>query len=234
MKNIQHISVYERLSDADSVKRIFKVEIAPEKRESVKQERQRMMNAVKRSCADGAVQDLESESCYVVDACFVNSQSQKCFKWLVLNQIGLEGHERITELSQKLSLPAWVGCAVPLNENAQKENSGRIFCFLPLPRDVDCQTGLPVLVHGAFGVTDNRRGLLWPGSECQNNETAEWNVLLVQEILTSVIYNAVKSLVTDVPVTELDDKQRRELVYNTVPKPDGVVGHWECVLRPLF
>ena len=234
MKNIQHISVYERLSDADSVRRIFKVEIAPEKRESVKQERQRMMNAVERSCADGTVQDLESESSYVVDACFVNSQSKKSFRWLVLNQIGLEGHERITELSQKLSLPAWVGCAVPLNENAQKENSGRIFCFLPLPRDVDCQTGLPVLVHGAFGVTDNRRGLLWPGSECQNNETAEWNVLLVEKILTSVIYNAVKSLITDVPVTELDEKQRRELVYSTVPKPDGVVGHWECVLRPLF
>ena len=234
MKNIQHISVYERLSDAESVRRIFKVEIAPEKRESVKQERQRMMNAVERSCADGTVQDLESESCYVVDACFVNSQCKKSFRWLVLNQIGLEGHERITELSQKLSLPAWVGCAVPLNENAQKENSGRIFCFLPLPRDVDCQTGLPVLVHGAFGVTDNRRGLLWPGSECQNNETAEWNVLLVEKILTSVIYNAVKSLITDVPVTELDEKQRRELVYSTVPKPDGVVGHWECVLRPLF
>ena len=234
MKNIQHISVYERLSDADSVRRIFKVEIAPEKRESVKQERQRMMNAVERSCADGTVQDLESESSYVVDACFVNSQSKKSFRWLVLNQIGLEGHERITELSQKLSLPAWVGCAVPLNENAQKENSGRIFCFLPLPRDVDCQTGLPVLVHGAFGVTDNRRGLLWPGSECQNNETAEWNVLLVEKILNSVIYNAVKSLITDVPVTELDEKQRRELVYSTVPKPDGVVGHWEYVLRPLF
>ena len=234
MKNIQHISVYERLSDAESVRQIFKVEIAPEKRESVKQERQRMMNAVERSCADGTVQDLESESCYVVDACFVNSQCKKSFRWLVLNQIGLEGHERITELSQKLSLPAWVGCAVPLNENAQKENSGRIFCFLPLPRDVDCQTGLPVLVHGAFGVTDNRRGLLWPGSECQNNETAEWNVLLVEKILTSVIYNAVKSLITDVPVTELDEKQRRELVYSTVPKPDGVVGHWECVLRPLF
>ena len=234
MKNIQHISVYERLSDADSVKRIFKVEIAPEKRESVKQERQRMMNAVERSCVDGTVQDLESESSYVVNACFVNSQSEKCFKWLLLNQIGLEGHERITELSQKLSLPAWVGCAVPLNENAQKENSGRIFCFLPLPRDVDCQTGLPVLVHGAFGVTDNRRGLLWPGSECQNNETAEWNLLLVEEILTSVICNAVKSLITDVPVTELNEKQRHELVYSTVPKPDGVVGHWECVLRPLF
>ena len=48
-----------------------------------------------------------------------------------------------------------------------------------------------VKVHGVFGVTDNRRGLLWPGSQCQNNETAESNVLLVNKILSSVVYNAL-------------------------------------------
>ncbi len=36
-----------------------------------------------------------------------------------------------------------------------------------------------VKVHGMFGVTDNRRGLLWPGSQCQNNETAESHVACV-------------------------------------------------------
>ncbi len=48
-----------------------------------------------------------------------------------------------------------------------------------------------VKVHGVFGVTDNRRGLLWPGSQCQNNETAESHVLLVKKILSSVVYNAL-------------------------------------------
>ncbi len=42
-----------------------------------------------------------------------------------------------------------------------------------------------VKVHGVFGVTDNGRGLLWPGSQCQNN------VLLVNKILSSVVYNAL-------------------------------------------
>ena len=37
MKNIQHISVYERVNDGDEAKRIFKVEIAPEMCEMVKQ-----------------------------------------------------------------------------------------------------------------------------------------------------------------------------------------------------
>jgi hypothetical protein len=89
-------------------------------------------------------------------------------------------------------------------------------------------------VHGAFGVTDNRRGLLWPGSECQNNETAEWNVLLVKKILSSVIYNALKSIITDCPTTGLNERRRRELVYSTVPKLNGVIGHWNGLLVPLF
>ena len=224
MKNIQHISVYERIDDGDEVKCIFKVEIAPEMCEMVKQKRQIMLQ--------NAIEEDLTESSYIVDVCFSSDSEQKCFQWLVLNQIGLEGDERIAELSEKLSLLPWVGCAVPLNENAQKEDSGRIFCFLPLPRDVDCQTGLPVLVHGAFGVTDNRRGLMWPGSECQNNETAEWNVLLVEKILSAVIYNALKSIITDCP--GLNERRRRELVYSTVPKLNGVIGHWNCFLDPLF
>jgi sacsin len=155
VKNIQHISVYERIDDDDEVKCIFKVEIAPEMCEMVRQERQIVLQ--------NAVEEDLTESRYIVDICFSSDFEEKCFKWLVLNQIGLEGDERIAEYSKTLSLLPWVGCAVPLNENAEKEDSGRIFCFLPLPRDVDCQTGLPLLVHGAFGVTDNRRGLLWPG-----------------------------------------------------------------------
>ena len=225
MKNIQHISVYERIGDGEEVKCVFKVEVAPEMCESVKQERQIML--------ENAVDQGHTQSKYIVDIYL--SSEKKCFKWLVLNQIGLEGgDERITELSEKLSLLPWVGCAVPLNRNAQKEDSGRIFCFLPLPRDVDCQTGLPLLVHGAFGVTDNRRGLLWPGSECQNNETAEWNVLLVEKILSSVVYNALESIITDTPITGLKEKQRRKLVYSTVPSLSGVIGHWKCLLHPLF
>ena len=227
MKNIQHISVYERIGDGEEVKCVFKVEVAPEMCKSVKLERQTML--------ENAVDQDHTQSEYIVDVCLSFKSETKCFKWLVLNQIGLEGgDERITELSENLSLLPWVGCAVPLNRNAQKEDSGRIFCFLPLPRDVDCQTGLPLLVHGAFGVTDNRRGLLWPGGECENNETAEWNVLLVEKILSSVVYNAFRSIITNTPITGLQEKQRRKLVYSTVPRLSSVIGHWKCLLHPLF
>ena len=246
MKHIQHISVYERIDDGDTAKRIFKVEIAPEMCELVHQKRHTMLrNAVEEDLTESQPRSQGfrerttlgvrlTESSYIVDVSLSCESEDKCFKWLVVNQIGLEEDERITELSETLSLLPWVGCALPLNENAQNEDSGRIFCFLPLPRDVDCQTGLPLLVHGAFGVTDNRRGLLWPGSECQNNETAEWNVLLVKKILPSVVYNALQSIITDSLITGLNEEQRRKLVYSTVPRFSGVIGHWNGLLDPLF
>ena len=226
MKHVQHISVYERIDD--EVKCIFKVEVAPEMCETVKEKRQTMLQ--------NAVEQPLTESSYAVKVSLTTeSETEKHYEWLVLNQIGLEDRdERIVELSDTLSLLPWIGCAIPLNENAAEENTGRIFCYLPLPRDVDCQIGLPFLVHGAFGVTENRSGLLWPGSECQNNETAEWNVLLVEKVLSSVIYSALKAIITDNPVTGLTETLRRKLVYSTVPKLKNVKGHWNCLPNPLF
>ena len=227
MKNIQHISVYERSAHDDECLLKFKVEIAPEMCDSVKENRQSLLS--------NAVAQKPIKSAYVADILLSSNSEKKYFRWLVVNQIGLEGHERIKELSEKLKLLPWVGCAIPLNADAENEVGGRIFCFLPLPRDVDCLTGLPMLVHGAFGVTDNRRGLLWPGSECQNNETAEWNVLLVEKILSSVIYTALESIITNTPLTGLDELRRREVVYWAVPKLSDVVGHWnETLLPSLF
>ena len=71
-----------------------------------------------------------------------------------------------------------------------------------------------VKVHGVFGVRDNRRGLLWPGSQCQNNETAKSNVLVGEE---NLIFCRLQC--TLVKFTKL--------VYYTVPKLSGViyVGH---------
>ncbi len=74
----------------------------------------------------------------------------------------------------------------------------RYFNFIDLPVEI---VMFVVRVHGVFGMTDNRRGLLWPGSRCQN-KTAESNVLLVKNILSSVVYNALQSIFTDSPITE--------------------------------
>lgn len=225
MKNIQHIGVYCH-DDKNGEVCLFEVEISSSTREEVKQKRYSML--------ENAAMKISHEFSCVIETNVSENSKQKMYKWLVFNQIAFERDDRIKELSESLSLLPWVGCAIPLNDNAKNEKPGRIFCYLPLPCDDDSLTGLPVLVHGAFGVTKNRRGLLWPGSECQNNETAEWNVLLLQKILSSVLCHAFKSILNDDLSAGFDDLAKRDLIYSTLPNLDKVVGHWECLIEPLF
>ena len=78
-------------------------------------------------------------------------------------------------------------------------NEASIVQFIDLPVEI---TMFVVKVHGAFGVTNNRRGLLWPDSECQNKETAQRDVLLITKILSSVVHNPFQSIFTNSPITE--------------------------------
>jgi hypothetical protein len=74
-------------------------------------------------------------------------------------------------------------------ESMQK---GYIFCFLPLPNDID---GLPVNIHGYFSVDSNRRGIKWPGRDVKGND-AKWNEQLVKGLLipTYAFFIATKSI----------------------------------------
>ena len=57
-------------------------------------------------------------------------------------------------------------------------NSGFAFCFLPM----STSTGLPVHIHGYFTLSDNRRGIHWPGAE-DNSVEANWNKHLVEHLI---------------------------------------------------
>ena len=225
LKSVLSISVYERNKNG-ALECLFKVEIAQNKREEVTRKRQELLKS--------AVDPDVTESKYVIDVQVTSNLETENFQWLVVNQIG-STENRLSELAQELSLLPWIGCAVPINSaDAISQNTGRIFCFLPLPHDVDCETGLPILVHGYFGVMDNRRGLVWPGAECQNNSTAEWNQLLLEKVGSAVYSKVLEALVKDEPCTGLNEEQRRVLVYSALPELNEVKGHWRCILDPLF
>ena len=223
LKNVQSISVHKCKGDGDS-QCLFKVEVSEHRRKEVERRRQKLVRNAKESTV--------TMSRYVFDVRVISDSETKKFRWLILNQIG-STEKRVIELSEKLGLLPWIGCAVPIND-AINECTGRVFCFLPLPPDVDCETGLPVHVHGYFGVMDNRRGLVWPGNECQNNEIAEWNELLLENVGSVVYSKTLEALVTDRPKTGLSEKQRRQLVYYTLPDLNKVRGHWRGILKPLF
>ena len=226
LNNVQSISVEERKENGE-IECSFKVEISPATRSDVGQKRQELrqhaLNPV-------AICKLIK---FVMDVQVSSSTAIQTFKWLVVNQIG-STDERIIELSASLYLLPWIGLSVPLNDEARNAGVGRIFCFLPLPPDEDCKTGLPVHVHGYFGLTDNRRGLAWAGADCQNSETAEWNELLLTKIGSKVYCKILEALVEDEPQTDVNEESRSQLVYSTLPNLNEVRGHWCSLLKPLF
>ncbi|XP_019622025.1 PREDICTED: sacsin-like [Branchiostoma belcheri] len=146
--------------------------------------------------------------------------------WLVTNYVKGRGiSEEAQKLSEELSLLPWVGVAMPMAAGGGRKLDGRTFCCLPLPEEPSLSTGLPVHVHGFFGVSDNRRSLKWTGTDQKSDSAAKWNEVLVREILPS----AYARLVTD--ATHCCD---RDALYRALPDMHHTAQHWKPALRPFF
>ena len=227
LKSICSISLYDRSKNGTS-ECIFKVEISEDSRDEVMKRRQEFLS---KATTTSEIADCK----YVMNTKAMKDSATKEYRWLVVNQIGSKV-ERITELATKENLPPWVGMALSLDLDSKSDgnmDTGRIFCFLPLPPDVDCLTGLPVHVHGAFALTDNRRGLVWPGADNMSS-TAEWNKLLLENVAVDVYSKLLHVLLQNSPCVEMDECSRSQLVYLTLPCKTKVKGHWSVILDPLF
>ena len=224
LKSVERIKVHQR-NEHGKIECVFKVEVAEDTREDVRRKRKEFLNKAK--------EPTITESRYIMNIQVTFDSKAENFSWLTVNQIG-STEERVAELAEELCLLPWVGIAVPIAVETNNASLGRIFCFLPLPPDVDCHTGLPVHVHGYFGLTDNRRGLVWPGAECQNTATAEWNELLLKKIAVEVYCKILESLIQDCPRIGIGQEQRSQLIYSRLPVLAKVQGHWKVLLEPLF
>ncbi|XP_066271266.1 sacsin-like [Branchiostoma lanceolatum] len=143
--------------------------------------------------------------------------------WLVTNYVKGRGiSEEARSLSEELSLLPWVGVAMPLSGEGKLD--GRTFCCLPLPAGHE-STGLPVHVHGFFGVSDNRRSLKWTGTDQKSDSAARWNEALVREILPA----AYARLITD--ATRCSTK---DTLYAALPDRSHTAPHWDKALTPFF
>ncbi|KAK3750028.1 hypothetical protein QZH41_008668 [Actinostola sp. cb2023] len=156
-----------------------------------------------------------------------NGKFERDHKYMVLNRIGGE-NKKLSEISSQLHLLPWAGVAASLDQG--KPTTGRVFSFLPLPSESDCRTGLSVHIHGIFGVTDNRRNLKWPGAECQNDDTAIWNHLLVTEVISKAYAHLIIQLTqSQYPIHEI-----LPVVSSILPDLDRIQGHWKLLLEPFF
>ena len=145
--------------------------------------------------------------------------------WLVANQVGSQT-QSVLDTAAKQHVFPWVGVALELSDGSSSPVSpgGRIFCFLPMP--IEASSPLPVHVNGTFGLNDDRRTLKWPTVERQNDPAADWNKLLVSELLPScyakLLMEAKKNL-------------HLQHFYEAWPGVDTVKRTpWEGLLLPLF
>ena len=228
LKNIEEIGLFE--TDERSVKRhVFTVRLTDSCRQEIRQKKKDLLTQVEVLSKGGITNTHLSLRLGIEE---VDARGKRVEnKWLVYHQVDAR-NSNLKELSSDLGLLPWVGFATPLNESkreALSSTGGRIFCFLPLPPDADSKTGFPVHVHGYFGLTDNRRGLKWPGLDCQDDPTAEWNVSLVRHVASQ----AYAKMLLDLKETD-DCSTKSELVYKSWPDLQEVENHWKGMLEPMF
>ena len=148
-----------------------------------------------------------------------HTRQSETSSWLVVNQVG-SSDRAVYSASAKLKVFPWVGAALERDQ----PGSGRIFCFLPLP--IEASSNLPVHINGAFGVSDDRRSLKWPGAERKNDDMANWNCMLVEKVLPQCY---AKLLFKYLKVSD------SAMFYKAWPSVSSLkYSQWKHLLVPLF
>ena len=226
LKNVDSVSLYKR-EHRGKISRLYTARVSEQSKIEVRKKRREL------------IQDITMEWNFAVRKNFFCLEIEKESpgepleknEWLLANQVGTT-EEELIELARGLKLLPWIGIAFPLDANNNMSSLGRIFCFLPLPPDGDCRTGLPVQVNGYFGLTDNRRALKWPGPDCQNDNTARWNELLLRKVGSQVYANLIMNMVQE--TLHLTPDMLAKLLYCALPDVSRVRQEWKCILLPFF
>ena len=233
LKNIEEIALFET-DQCNRERHLFTVRLNDICRQEIRQKKKSLFAQVE-LLSNGLVANVHLPLILTVEE-LDERTSAVGHKWLVYHQIDARDPS-LQQLSSELGLLPWVGFATPLNTSKRQALSsvgGRLFCFLPLPPDADSKTGFPVHVHGYFGLTDNRRGLKWPGLDCQNDPTAEWNVLLLERVGSQAYASMLLDLVDKQMKEPGDSLTKAELVYRSWPNLQEVEKHWKRMLPPMF
>ena len=224
LRSVDTVEVYEiNPNGQQSLK--FKTSIASEVRDVVYEKRKIFLQTVQR---EHEVNKYGIRKCIPLTLDFnvtVVDDVITMHHWTVVSQVG-SSNERVLQCASCYQLMPWVGVAMETGESQRQAKEGRVFCFLPMP--IEASSPLPIYVNGTFGLSDDRRTLKWQSSERQNDKAAEWNKVLVSDVVPPcyalLIRYAIDSL--QMPYTD---------VYNIWPDVAVVRGtKWEPLLSSLF
>ena len=148
--------------------------------------------------------------------------------WIVISQVG-SSNEGVLQSASRYRILPWVGAAKEIEGSQTLVNTrkdGRVFCFLPMP--IDPSFPLPIYVNGTFGLSDDRRTLKWQSSERQNDSAAEWNKVLVRDVMPQCYALLIRYAIDNIQMSYTE-------VYSIWPNLDAVKGtEWEPLLSALF
>ena len=226
LRSIQEIEVYE-ISEFGQQNLSFQVAI--HEKDDVCHKREHFMNELRTASAQaGALPYCITRSIDLVTDFHVQVTDQfqhttTVSHWLVANQVGSQ-NETVLHIAAKQHVFPWVGAALELSDDSSlPTSSGRIFCFLPMP--IEASSPLPMHVNGTFGLNDDRRTVKWLTVERQNDPAADWNKLLVSELLPPCYAKLLMEIKNLYP----------QQFYEAWPVVDAVKPTpWEGLLLPLF
>jgi len=166
LRNLERISVYERDRNSKTCRLVYRVELGESCLADVRRARSDFVEKLR----DGSWHDRTLIASYPLSISTeavrdrANPQRHR-FSFLVTNYCcGGQVSPLFRNLFRdpELGYLPWVGAAMSLDE-PQAHVDGRLFCFLPLPAEVNSVMGLPVHIHGFFALEQNRKYVKWPG-----------------------------------------------------------------------
>lgn len=185
LKNVQHITLCIRESDTP-IRDVLVAKIDDTNR-NVRQSRDKFKQRINdvKSPYDG--EDIHCSMQMVIHTS--TPEKDEKMEWLVVNYfVGESASSDFRSLIRDTNLgySPYVGVAAPLGDTPD-EFEGHVFCFLPLPREGERLTGLPVHVNGFFALSQNRHHMKWETNEQEGKKIDDksilWNKALIEEAL---------------------------------------------------
>ena len=195
LQHLESIELYVREESDAEPRKTFQVRITAESLQLVREKRQEFRTKVN----TGQLMPEPVKITYpvmieTVQCCQGIESGTQSYSFLVTNYFcGGEMSSEFKELAtdESLSYLPLVGVAMELSASC-KEQSGHVFCFLPLPVQKTSLTGLPVHVNGFFALSQNRRYIKSPNAEQEDQEKTGrrltdksllWNKCLLEEAI---------------------------------------------------
>ncbi|XP_060607761.1 sacsin-like [Ruditapes philippinarum] len=218
LKNIEKISLHTRDGDR-KISETLQLEIE-DKDGAVRRSRQAFKDQIQNQNISSECPDIHSTIHLVIR--MLSGGTEKHQEWLVVNYFVNEsasaGFQKLIQ-DKNLGYSPYVGVATPLKE-IDDDFEGHVFCFLPLPKEGERLTGLPVHVNGFFALSQNRHHMKWETEEQEgkpiDDKSILWNKALIEEALPKA-YELLVLEIIKVSVKNSNDDISIKAVYNTLP-----------------